>query len=48
MEIYQLQCFSVLENSFHLANSTDPDEMLPDAAFHLGLHYLVPVYQYPG
>ena len=25
---------------FILANSADPDEMLPHAAFHLELHYL--------
>ena len=32
---------------FILSNSADPDEMLPYAAFHLGLHCL-PKYQYIG
>ena len=31
---------SVPEDCFNLANSTDPDEMLPYAAFHLDLHCL--------
>ena len=30
-----------------LANSVDPDEMLHNAAFHLGLHCL-PKYQFRG
>ena len=30
-----------------LANSADPDEMLPNAAFHLGLHCL-PKYLFTG
>ena len=29
-----------LKIAFILANSADPDEMLPLAAFHLGLHCL--------
>ena len=34
-------CISVLGDSvFIQANSADPDEMPPYAAFHLGLHWL--------
>ena len=44
----EIKCFiSVPENGFILANSTDPDEMLPYAAFHLGLHCL-PKYPFTG
>ena len=32
---------------FILANSADPDEMLPNAAFHQGLHGL-PKYLFTG
>ena len=44
------KCIFVTEDCFLiLANSVDPDEMPPYAAFHLGLHCLpkVPVYQHP-
>ena len=37
----------VTEDSFILANSTDPDEMLHSAAFHLGLGFL-PKYLFWG
>ena len=29
-----------MEIVFTFVNSADPDEMLQDSAFHLGLHYL--------
>ena len=32
--------FHSLKIDFALASSTDPDEMPPNAAFHLGLHCL--------
>ena len=44
-----LAVFRSLDIAFIFANSADPDEMPPDAAFHLGLYYFakVPVYRYP-
>ena len=36
-----------LKIGFILANSAAPDEMLPYAAFHLGLHCL-PMYLFTG
>ena len=33
--------FLSLKIDFVLANSADPDEMQPSAAFHLGLHFLL-------
>ena len=33
--------FLLLKIVLILANSADPDEMPPDAAFHLGLHCLL-------
>ena len=39
--------FLSLKIDFYLANSADPDEMLRNAAFHLGLHSL-PKYLFRG
>ena len=39
--------FFSLKMDFVLANSVDPDEMLHDAAFHQGLHFL-PKYLFRG
>ena len=41
------RCISVTEDCFILANTADPDEMLPYAAFHQGLHcLLIAAYRY--
>ena len=40
IEFSKLECFSVPECCFNLANSADPDEMQHCAAFHQGLHCL--------
>ena len=47
LRISKLRCISVPKNSLYLGNSTDTDEMLHSAAFHLenaafylGLHCL--------
>ena len=36
----QIRCIYIPKDCFYLANSADPDEMPPNAAFHLGLHCL--------
>ena len=40
VKISLIKYIFVPEDCFILANSGDPDEMLPYAAFHLGLHCL--------
>ena len=41
-------CITFSEDCFcQIANSVDPDEMLPHATFHLGLHFLQK-YQFMG
>ena len=40
VEIFRLRCIPIPENCFIFANSTDPDEMSPYVAFHIGLQYL--------
>ena len=40
IRISKFRCTSVSEACSDLANSTDSDEMLQNAAFHLGLHCL--------
>ena len=40
VKIYKNDVFLSLKNVLIITNSADPDEMLPYAAFHLGLHCL--------
>ena len=50
VKISRKLCVSIPEYCFYLfilANSADPDEMPPYAAFHLGLHCL-PKYLFTG
>ena len=45
--LYFPKIFISLKIDFVLTNSADPDEMLHNAAFHLGLHCL-PKYPFKG